>query len=330
LIVGHSTSIRPGGSLPPGLTLTQLWALHEFLRTPSRQSLPDRHARNGERGDACSVGKPAREATPDPKYRKVYTLLETDTSLRSKIRSVSSQYGIDPMHMVGAIVGEHTYNVDAYDRLQTYYVKAVSYFQTSFNFAHNGETISDFIQRSEFAKCEALSGSYDQWSCRETVWDRTFRGKSVNGKAYPRDRFSAVFFQPFYAGQTFGIGQLNPLTALQMSDIVARVSNLPKLDHNNPQQVYKTIMDPDLTLAYVAATLKKSIDAYRDIAGFDITKNPGITATLYNLGNPEQRARALRSENQQRRAAGQSTRLPLENYYGWLVNDRLDELKKLF
>ena len=32
-----------------------------------------------------------------------------------------------PMHIVGAIVGEHTYNVDAYDRLQTYYVKAVAY-----------------------------------------------------------------------------------------------------------------------------------------------------------------------------------------------------------
>ena len=36
-------------------------------------------------------------------------------------------YGIDPLHIVGAIVGEHTYNVDAYDRLQTYYVKAIAY-----------------------------------------------------------------------------------------------------------------------------------------------------------------------------------------------------------
>src|SRR5690606_28438567 len=144
------------------------------------------------------------------------------------------------------------------------------------------------------------------------------------------DRFSAVFFQPFYAGQTFGIGQLNPLTALQMSDIVAQVSKLPKLDHNNAQQVYKTIMDPDLTLAYVAATLKKSIEAYRDIAGFDTSENPGITATLYNIGNPEARARALRDENRKRAQGGESPRLPHGNYDGWLLNDRLGLLKGLF
>ena len=41
---------------------------------------------------------------------------------------------------------------------------------------------------------------------------------------WPNDRFSAVFFQPFYAGQTFGIGQLNPLTALKMSDMVSRTT----------------------------------------------------------------------------------------------------------
>ena len=62
------------------------------------------------------------------------------------------------------------------------------------------------------------------------VWNATFRGKKVGGQSFPDDRFSATFFQPFYAGQTFGIGQLNPLTALQMSDMVARVSGLPQLD----------------------------------------------------------------------------------------------------
>ena len=272
----------------------------------------------------------AAKSTYEAKYKKVYALLENDSGLRDKIRKVAAQYKIDPLHMAGAIVGEHTYNVDAYDRLQTYYVKAVSYLKTSFNFSHNGESVGDFIERPQFSECAELSDSYDLWSCREAVWDREFRGKTVDGASFPNDRFSAVFFQPFYAGQTFGIGQLNPLTALQMSDLVARVSGLPKLDHEDPQQVYRTIMDPDLTLAYVAATLKKSIEAYRDIAGYDISKNPGITATLYNIGNPEQRAQALKAENRKRRSAGQSARLPEENYYGWLVNDKLDELKALF
>lgn len=272
----------------------------------------------------------ASQSTYEAKYRKVYDLLKNDAQLRSKIKSAAALYSIDPLHIVGAIVGEHTYNVDAYDRLQTYYVKAVSYLQTRFSFSHNGESVDAFVRRPQFAKCDAITESYKLWSCREAVWERDFRGRKVGDKSFPDNRFSAVFFQPFYAGQTFGIGQLNPLTALQMSDLVAKTSRLPKLDHRNAQEVYRTIMDPDLTLAYVAATLKKSIDAYRTIAGFDISRNPGVTATLYNIGNPDQRAQALKAENQKRRAAGQAPRLPAENYYGWLVNSKLEELKALF
>ncbi|TKT82795.1 DUF1402 family protein [Aquamicrobium sp. LC103] len=272
----------------------------------------------------------AMKSTYDAKYQKVYALFKNDAALREKIRFFAGQYGIDPLHIVGAIVGEHTYNVDAYDRLQTYYVKAVSYLGTNFGFKHDGETVDVFIARPQFAACEGRKDSYSQWACRENVWDREFRGKTVDGRKFPNDRFGAVFFQPFYAGQTFGIGQLNPLTALQMGDLVHRVSGFPKLDHRDPQQVYRTIMDPDLTLAYVAATLKKSIDAYRNIAGFDISQNPGITSTLYNIGNPEARAYALKVENERLRREGKPPRMPQENYYGWLVNDRLEELKALF
>ena len=95
-------------------------------------------------------------------------------------------------------------------------------------------------------------------------------------------------------------------------------------------QVYETIMDPDLTLPYVAATIRKAIDAYRIIAGFDISQNPGITATLYNVGNPEARAAALRTENELRVGEGLESRLPEENYYGWLINEKLPELQTLF
>ena len=272
------------------------------------------------------AGKTSFEA----KYRKVYALLKDDAELREKIREAAAAYGIDPLHIAGAIVGEHTYNVDAYDRLQTYYVKAVSYLSSQLSFGYEGESIDDFIQRPEFAGCDAQQGSYNLWTCREAVWNRSFRGTTVDGVTFPDDRFSATFFQPLYAGQTFGLGQLNPLTALQMSDLVNEVSGLPQLDAGNPNQVYETIMDPDLTLPYVAATLKKSIDAYRSIAGFDISQNPGITATLYNVGNPEERAAALQAENEQRLSEGLEPRLPEENYYGWLVNDRLPELQALF
>lgn len=267
----------------------------------------------------------ALKTTYEAKYQKVYRLLAKDKKLRAKIREAADQYGISPMHIVGAIVGEHTYNVDAYDRLQTYYVKAISYLEQTISFSYDGEDVDDFVRRPEFATCNDAKGSYALWTCRETVWETVFRG---NG--FPNDRFSAVFFQPFYAGQTFGIGQLNPLTALEMSDYVHEVSGFPRLDAGDPRGVYKTIMDPDLTLPYVAATLRKSIDAYAAIAGFDISQNPGITATLYNLGNPEERARQLAAENKSRKAQGLEPRLPEENYYGWLVNEKLPELQALF
>lgn len=268
--------------------------------------------------------------TYEAKYQKVYALLKSDAKLRKKIREASAAYGIDPVHMAGAIVGEHTYNVDAYDRLQSYYVKAASYLGSSFSFSFDGEDISDFIQRPQFARCAGKVGSYAVWTCREQVWNTSFRGKTVDGTSFPAKRFSAVFFQPFYAGQTFGLGQLNPLTALQMSDQVSRTSGFPNLNIKNPQGVYETILDPDKTLPYVAATLKNAITAYKTIAGFDISKNPGLTSTLYNLGNPEVRAAALRDANAAAKAAGKAAKMPEENYYGWLVNSKISELRALF
>ncbi|HTN96575.1 MAG TPA: DUF1402 family protein, partial [Nordella sp.] len=131
-------------------------------------------------------------------------------------------------------------------------------------------------------------------------------------------------FQPFFAGQTFGLGQINPLTALTLTDMVARISGYERLDERKAAAVYEAIMDPDQSLAYMAASILQSIEAYRSIAGMDISGNPGITATLYNVGHPDQRAAALAAKNK-----GGAVQWPEENYYGWLVNDKLAELKAL-
>ncbi|HEX8048445.1 DUF1402 family protein [Rhizobium sp.] len=264
-------------------------------------------------------------STFDRKYQKVRELLATDTKLMSKIKSTARAYGIEPIHIIGALVGEHTYNVDAYDGLQSYYVKAASYAGQSFRFAYDGENVDDFIARPQFDVCKSKRDSYSLWTCREDVWDSAFRGKKVDGKSFPDNRFSAVFFQPFYAGQTFGLGQINPLTALELSDLVSSTSGIPKLDEKDASGVYKAIMDPDLSLAFVAGSIRKSIDDYRSIAGMDISGNPGLTATLYNVGNSRQRAAALAARN---RGASQPV-WPEENYYGWLVNDKLSDLKSL-
>lgn len=265
------------------------------------------------------------KTTFEAKYQRIRDLLASDERLREKIRKTARRYGIQPIHMVGALVGEHTYNVDAYDRLQSYYVKAVAYAGERFRFGHDDESVIDFVARDAFAHCEDASGSYGLWSCRERVWDTSFRGRVVDGKRYPDDRFSAVFFQPFFAGQTFGLGQINPLTALKMSDRVNRTSGFPALAADDPIGVYQAIMDPDQSLAYMAAVIANAIDVYKRVANYDISTNPGITATLYNIGDPDLRAAVLATRNR-----NGHTMLPEENYYGWLVNDRLDELRTIF
>lgn len=260
------------------------------------------------------------KTTFEAKYKKVIDLLASDKALIGKIKATAAAYDIDPIHMIGAIVGEHTYNVDAYDRLQTYYIQALSYAGNRFRFAYGDETIAQFIARPEFEKCAKFADdSYKLWTCREDIWDKDFKGKTVGGTAFPKDRFNKVFFQPFYAGQTFGLGQQTPLMALTYSDTVAKISGFPKLSENRASEVYDAIMNPDKSLAYMAASIHASIDDYKTIARLDISKNPGITATLYNIGGSEERAKTLRARGG----------LPEENYFGWFVNSKLSELKAL-
>ena len=258
------------------------------------------------------------DSTFEAKYDKIRDLITQDKQLKKKIKKAAQAYEIDPIHIVGALVGEHTYNVDAMDRLQTYYVKAIAYFNSEIEFAYDDEKVSEFVEREQFSKCQELKDSYDLWACREEVWREQFRGEEVGGKSWPDERFGAVFFQPFYAGQTFGLGQLNPLTALRVSDMVHEISRKKKLSVDKANEVYRTIMDPDRSLLYMAAVLRISIDSYREIAHFDISDNPGITATLYNLGNVRNRAAKLKDAN----------KLPTENYYGWLVNEKREELEE--
>ncbi len=186
-------------------------------------------------------------------------------------------------------------------------------------FAHGRETVSNFVKRAEFAKCQASRDSYDLWACREGVWKAKFQGKNVGGTAWPDYRFGRVFFQPYYAGQTFGLGQINPLTALRVTDLVAKKSGKRKLKASKANEVYKTIMEPDSTLQYMAAVIRVSIDAYSHIGGFDISNNPGVTATLYNLGNVRKRAARAKARGG----------MPRENYYGWLVNEKRSELEAI-
>jgi hypothetical protein len=305
------------------LSITALVFLSLSITTPSfavTKVPPGNRSASQPKIPATSVSRTrSTNGSFQAKYEKIRDLIDSDKKLKGKIKKAAKRYGIAPIHIVGALVGEHTYNVDALDHLQTYYVKAISYFKSDVEFSHAGESVSKFVKRPEFSKCETSRDSYDLWACRESVWKSKFQGKTVGGTKWPNDRFGRVFFQPFYAGQTFGLGQINPLTALQVTDVVAKKSQKKKLSASRANEVYKTIMEPDTTLQYMAAVIRVSIDSYRSIGGFDISDNPGVTSTLYNLGDVRNRARRAKAKGG----------LPKENYYGWLVNEKRSELEAI-
>ncbi len=266
----------------------------------------------------------------EAKYKKVYTFLSSNKALIAKIKKTAALYGIDPIDIIGAIVGEHTYNIDVVNTLDTYYVQALEYVSDkSLSFEYNGEKARDFFKRPQFVKCEGLKSNYEVWDCRETVWNKLFFGKIVDGRLYPHDRLHRVFFRPMFAGQSFGIGQLSAVVALSVTDVVHAKGGLPLLSIDNAAQVYQQIMNPDTNLHYIAAEIRVSIDEYKRIAGFDISKNAGVTATLYNLGDAASRAALLRAVNDQRQKKGESPQYPQENFYGWFINQRIDDLRKL-
>ncbi|UVK45067.1 DUF1402 family protein [Mesorhizobium sp. AR07] len=274
--------------------------------------------------DASATRTRAFKTTYEEKYEKIIALLKREKKLVAHIKEVAAAYDIDPVHIVGALVGEHTYNVTAVGSVQTYYVKALSYSGLDFAFRYKGVPVQSFVERPEFAACAQAKGSAALWSCRDDVWIQHFRGKTVDGVAYPAMTFQQAFFQPFFAGQTFGLGQISPLTALEVTDLVNKVSGYDRLTPDHPQAIYRDVMDPDRSIVYIAAIVRDAIDAYKE-QGFDISGNPGVTATLYNVGQPRRRAAELRAAV----ASGKQAKLPVENYYGWLVNDKLDELRAL-
>jgi hypothetical protein len=273
---------------------------------------------------ASAIRAKAFDTTYDDKYAKIMAVLRKDPELISRIKDAAKTYQIDPIHIVGSLVGEHTYNVTIVDNIKMYYVKALAYSQADFAFSYKGTSLQSFVKRPEFAHCNPDLGSAELWECRDEVWDVSFRGKMVDGVQFDNMTFQRAFFQPFYAGQTFGLGQISPLTALEVTDLVHATSGLATLSPDNPQAIYRDIMDPNRATVYIAAIVADAIEAYRD-QGFDISNNPGLTATLYNVGQPRRRALALRQAAD--RAGGK--KLPEENYYGWLVNENLQELRAI-
>jgi len=115
---------------------------------------------------------------------------------------------------------------------------------------------------------------------------------------------------------TFGIGQMQPFLMWSVNDAVSKKMKTKTFEITDLETPFEIIFDNKQMLSYIAAISYNSIQVYKLIAGVDISHNPGLVVTLYNLGDEFIRAYNLA----QQRNIDPNNFYTHENYMGWFIN----------
>ncbi len=265
--------------------------------------------------------------------RRLRSILK-DKKLKADMVEAGNAHGVDPVHIMSCILGEGTYNVDWGDDAQQLAVRAAIWAaKWSLKFKSNDTDLSQLIKRPEFEECAAplrAGGSHaNYWNCVARVWSKSFMGKTVDRVKYENSGFRSAFFNPLSTGYSYGLGQLDPIRALMVADVVHAKSKLRLITIDRPQELYEDIIDQTPTVHYIAANVRLMVDAYLTGASFDISKNPGVISSLYNLGGEGGRAAGLYKKNLISLKVG-TISMPVENYYGFLINEKESLIREAF
>lgn len=260
-----------------------------------------------------------------------------DKAVRAELVKAAQIYGVDPILVISCILGEHTFNVGMTDWAQDQYVQARQWADKwATRFVNNKVNLVDLLQRPEFEECAApvrAGGSqYDFWLCADRVWMKSFRGKFTDATKtarFPYESFKYAFFNPLSSGYTYGLGQLDPIRALMVTDLVHAKSGLRFLSVERPYEIYEDIINEMTSMHYLTANVALILKVYRDKAGFDLSKNPGLISTLYNLGGEGGRAQELYTRNLKALKNG-VIYMPMENYAGFFVNEHESRIRQAF
>ena len=291
------------------------------------------YARNGRSGRPLPV-------VVDERYHRALQMISSDLntktgiSILKEIKVAADIYQVDPVAVLGAIIAEHTFNVDGTDDVQTFIVQTASWSASwSLTFQMNNVPLSEVVNQPEFDSCRQTPNQYEYWICIQDNYND--RAPGHVGQIV-RDRFGApdasfrmTFFNPVHAGLTYGLGQLDPLRALMVADYVHSYSGFDMISINDPVKLYAAIIDPHSNVHYVAANVRMIVAAFAQHSGFDISRNPGLIATLYNLGHEWSRGDERKTLNKKSLKETGALAYPQENYYGWFVNDKVADLKAL-
>lgn len=259
----------------------------------------------------------------DKKFMEVTAKLKKE-QVFEKIAVISQKYGVSPESVAACIIGEHVFNVRLADQFQSYFVNIYSTWVDKHNASQH--KYLELLKEPEVANILSSSHltDYEKWDTIFNIYNQKYRAR--NG--YPDSSFLFSFFNPYGAGLTYGLGQLSPVRVLLTNDIAVRLGGLKRVKPTDTEALYFATLDVDTNINYVAASVVASIENYKKYAKFDISKNIGVIATLYNLGAEKKRAVQLAKANEN--APKDKLVYPVENFYGWYMNKKENEIKALF
>lgn len=260
----------------------------------------------------------------DNKFNKVVEVLKKE-HVFEKISHISPKYGIAPETVAACIIGEHVFNVSIVDSFQSYFVNIYSKWIDKHNSIQHV-----YLQLLKEPDIKAVLDNnaltdYEKWDTVFIIYNQKYRGT----KDYPDKNFIFTFFNPYGAGLTYGLGQLSPIRVLLTNDIAVKMGGLPKILPTETDKLYFATLDIDTNINYVAATVVASIENYKKYANMDISHNIGVIATLYNLGDEKKRAKKLAKNNEILLKNNKPLEYPQENFYGWYMNKKEEDIKKL-
>lgn len=275
------------------------------------------------------------------RFQSKLETLRKNSEIVRYAKQIGPAYGVDPAAIVASILVELTFNNDWSMDLQ----KAAAFLPSQTFYPGAINLISRFND-SNLKMCHPERSDYWSWYCLNVMWDSSLRNVRANASSgaslllrpgqvsiSPTDEPLIAKLSPkiltLPAGLSFGPAQITLFRALMASDDVARVSKgrFPRVTIYDMPAVQRLIADVEPSVHIVAATLGRSVFAYRKFARIDISGNLGLQATLFNVGYEVNRALSLQNANVF--AKPPNWQLPRENYFGYFANEHEKEIRAL-
>ncbi len=253
-------------------------------------------------------------------------------------KQIAPKYNVDAASVVAAALTEMTFNNDYSMKLQS----MASYIPSQSFYPGANELKQKMATLPQLQLCHPERSDYWSWVCLNILWDNNVffaRGKAPAVPAYgyipmsPTEDALVAKISPkvalWPAGTSFGPAQITLFRALMASEDVTRVSGgkIPRVTVDNMPAVQRMISELEPSVHIIAATLGRSVYAYRKYARVDISQNIGLLASIFNLGYEVQRATKLMWSNTF--AKKEEMNLPRENYFGYFANEHEKEIRAL-